>query len=83
MSRYDAVISYTILNRKKRGFSAYNVLYSCISVCVYYIGNKGPRALSLVSRILDAMRLVRYYGLKARLKLRHNWLDTVHLITVF
>ena len=37
---------------------------------------------SVVSRILDTMSLVRNYGFKTTRKLRHNWLDTVHLITV-
>ena len=40
------------------------------------------KLVSVVSRILDTMRLVRHYGLKTTRKLRHNWLDTVHLITI-
>ena len=38
------------------------------------------KLVSIVSRILDTMRLVRHYGLKTTRELRHNWLDTVHLI---
>ena len=41
------------------------------------------KLVSVVSRILDTMRLVRHYGLKTTQKLRHNWLDNVHLITIF
>jgi hypothetical protein len=40
------------------------------------------KQVSVVSRILDTMRLVRHYGLKTMRKLRHNWLDTVHLIQI-
>ena len=39
--------------------------------------------VTIVSRILDTMRLVRHNGLKTTRKLKHNWLDTVHLITIW
>ena len=35
--------------------------------------------VSVVSRILDVMRLVRHYGLKITRESRHIWLDTFHL----
>ena len=38
------------------------------------------RLVSIVSMILDTMRLVRHYGLKTTPELRHIWLDTFHLI---
>ena len=40
------------------------------------------KLVSVVSRILDTMRLVRHYRLKTTRKLRHNWLDTLQLITI-
>ena len=36
------------------------------------------KLVSVVSRILDTMRMVRHYGLKTTHQLRHNLLDTIY-----
>ena len=49
----------------------------------HIMGGKGQDAIklvSVVSRILDTMRLVRRYGLKTTCDLRQSWLFTNHLI---
>ena len=65
-----------------------NLLYAelepcCQAVCKLVEVQGVLKLVSVVSRILDTMRLVRHYGMKTTHELRHNWLDTLHLMLDF
>ena len=70
----------TVLNTQSVNISDIFIL---LFIMVYniFLYQGSQKLVSVVSVILDTMMLVRQYILKTTGKLRHNWLDTVQLIT--